>query len=543
MYFSTAKPVVGEAFHNRKEELEQLSAMIESLQKGVPRYYALLGLRKVGKTSLISELKRRTAHINDVVIAVIDCYESCVEANTFFEDLATEIIDEFLIANGYATQTGLLSGTKQEEAELTMTVGRIQSLQISALNQGLLALLEVRKNGTALRDQYRTIINLPEKLASETDTKFVVVFDEFQECAKLNSFKDIKNTIGDVFKFFRSNWQRHTNISYLISGSEVTLLKKIIQGESSPFFQHFNSMPIREFSFSSAQEMFSQLLESSGYRMSNKLLHKLVDLTNGHPFYLQVLGEEFCKASPQKNIPEDIYKTVVQETLFENAGRLYLYFAGQYAKHIKTSTSLEKTLISISSEHHKVSEIAKELEQSPGVVSSFISRLLDMDILIKNNGEYHFRDPVFGLWIAGTKSHLKSVISPYTLGNSVEKTVASKLSKEGFSLVYQSKASRGTFDLLAILNSSMVGIQVKKTTKFPFYLSKDEALNMQNWGKRLEWLPVLCVYIDEEDIRFFSLESLSEKEKSFRADKENGKERLLELVMNKKSSHLKLQKK
>jgi len=358
-----------------------------------------------------------------------------------------------------------------------MTVGRIQNLQISALNQGLLALLEVRRNGTALRDQYRIIINLPEKLASETDTKFVVVFDEFQECAKLNSFKDIKNTIGNVFKFFRSNWQRHTNISYLISGSEVTLLKKIIHEESSPFFQHFNSMPIREFSFSSAKEMFSQLLESSGYRMSNELLDKLVNLTNGHPFYLQVLGEEFCKVSPQKNIPEDVYKTVVQETLFENAGRLYLYFAGQYAKHIKTSTSLEKTLISISAENHKVSEIAKELGQSPGVVSSFINRLLDMDILIKNKGEYHFRDPVFGLWIAGTKSHLKSVISPYTLGNFVEKTVADKLSKEGFSLVYQSKASRGTFDLLAILNSFMVGIQVKKTTKFPFYLSKDEAFN------------------------------------------------------------------
>ena len=136
------------------------------------------------------------------------------------------------------------------------------------------------------------------------------------------------------------------------------------------------------------------------------------------------------------------------------------------------------------------------------------------------------------LWIAGTKSHLKSFISPYTLGDFVEKAIADKVSKEGFSLVYQSKASRGTFDLLAILNSFMVGLQVKKTTKFPFYLPKDEAFNMKDWSKRLNWLPVLCVYIDERNIRFFPLSALSEKEKSFRADRDNGKERLLELVMS-----------
>ena len=46
MYFSTAKPVYGYAFHNRSEELELLLAMVESLKQGVPRYYALLGLHK-----------------------------------------------------------------------------------------------------------------------------------------------------------------------------------------------------------------------------------------------------------------------------------------------------------------------------------------------------------------------------------------------------------------------------------------------------------------------------------------------------------------
>ena len=157
------------------------------------------------------------------------------------------------------------------------------------------------------------------------------------------------------------------------------------------------------------------LLAKSGYAISEALLDKLIALTNGHPFYLQVLGEELCKAAASqfgqapmdrdvitgstfyRKISQDIYKTVIQETLFDSAGRLHLYFASQYQKHIKTSTSLSKTLISISEGHRKVSEIAKDLGQLAGLVSSFISRLVEMDILMKVDSGYKFRDPVFGL--------------------------------------------------------------------------------------------------------------------------------------------------
>ena len=107
MYFSTAKPVIGEAFFDRRMEMEQLLAAIESLKAGVPRYYALLGLRKVGKSSLIAELKRRSMSIGNVVVVVVDCYESCVEADTFFEDMATKVIDEFLIVSTHAQGTHL----------------------------------------------------------------------------------------------------------------------------------------------------------------------------------------------------------------------------------------------------------------------------------------------------------------------------------------------------------------------------------------------------------------------------------------------------
>lgn len=51
------------------------------------------------------------------------------------------------------------------------------------------------------------------------------------------------------------------------------------------------------------------------------------------------------------------------------------------------------------------------------------------------------------------------------VGNEAEIAVARDLSELGFDLVYQSRTSRGAFDLLAIRGSEQVGIQVKRSAR------------------------------------------------------------------------------
>ncbi len=529
MFFSASKPVFGKHFFNREKELSSLEGLIRSLKKGVPRYAAIMGMRKVGKTSLIEEFRR--LHREKAVIPILDCSAGVITAETFFEDFAVAIIDEFLISEGYSAETGLMNGTRHSDAEFMMTLGRIQSLHIESLNKVLAAILNLKKKIEPLRDQYSVIADLPEELARERSRKFLVVLDEFHECNKLNAFKSIKTNIGDIFSFFRSKWQRHQNVAYLISGSEISLLSRIIHSESSPFFQHFKSLTVREFSKESAESMILELFRKSGFKISVELLHQLAELTNGHPFYLQVLGEELCTGSREGMIHESDFKAILHETLFEVSGRLYLYFSGQHEKYIRSSSSLEKVLISIASGFHRVSETAKDLGLPTGYVSNFIRRLMDMDILVKENGAYQIRDPLYALWISGAKSHRRTYIGPYVLGSHAEQKTSEKLSKEGFRLIYQSKASRGAFDLLAILNSFSMGLQIKKIKKYPYYLPRNDALNMKHWGKRLSWTPVLCLYQDEDNIRYFPLESLIEKQKSFKADHEKGYEKLLEIAV------------
>lgn len=75
------------------------------------------------------------------------------------------------------------------------------------------------------------------------------------------------------------------------------------------------------------------------------------------------------------------------------------------------------------------------------------------------------------------------------VGDEGERQVAQALAELGFELVYQSKASRGAFDLLAIRAGVMVGVQVKRA-ELPLHFVSAAWKRMEAEAKRLGWLVV-----------------------------------------------------
>jgi len=395
MYFVTSEPVSGELFYDRKEELRLLEETVRDIKKGIRRFYAIDGLRKVGKTSLLLELVRRVENDRQLITAVFDCSGNVASANIFFEELATHLIDRFLIAGSYSGETGVLAAAKLDESEWLATLGKAQNLGIRALTEGIKAVLRIRGKSASDRDAYKTIIDLPHRLHQETGKFFLIVMDEFQACAQLNGFSGVKNSVGEIFSFFRSYWQRQKGVNYFVSGSQISMLEKIIFAEESPFFQHFNHMTLREFPAVEAGRMIDSLFQSSGYALQKSQKDSLILLANGHPFYLQILGEEICKNSSRKKVPDAAFKEAIQNTLFSSTGRLFLYFQDLFARCTRNSTSAERVLVAIANGHQSNAEIAKVLHQSTGEAGSLILRLLSLDVIVKENKRYFFRDPVF----------------------------------------------------------------------------------------------------------------------------------------------------
>ncbi len=73
-----------------------------------------------------------------------------------------------------------------------------------------------------------------------------------------------------------------------------------------------------------------------------------------------------------------------------------------------------------------------------------------------------------------------------TLGDEAEQRIAAELAAMGFDLVYQSRASRGAFDLLATRGGTQLGVQVKRS-KLPLRFTLAAWNRMEAEAKRFGW--------------------------------------------------------
>lgn len=527
MYFELLKPVTGANFFNRRKELDELVRTIRPLKKGSSKYLALIGQRKIGKTSL---LRHFVEGVNDpkLVCYEMDCWEKKLVPKTFFQEYLLQVIDRYLYE--FYTDRFHVSMKRSliPESAFLSLISDIRALKIDALNEATECLLELRAN--RFSDLlFTAIINFPEKLAQETGIYFVSIIDEFQELTDLNRFKPIKDTIGDIYAFLRANWQRHEKINYIIAGSKyiiagskISMMKELVASEHSPFFQHFKIIEINAFSKTDAKKMLAKLSEQASNPIPDEFAERMIELMGTNPFYLQIVASELC----EKSITEDSFKIIIQENLFQPVGRLYLYFQDVIGRIVGRSASLEQTLITIARHPGTLSSLAKRMGIGTGTLKSWINRI--KDFITVEAGIYRIEDKCLKLWIEN-KSDLRPILPPLILGTEAEKTVAKQMAKSGFELIYQSRASRGAFGLLAILGTIEVGIQVKKAS-LPYYIKTDELQLMKYWAGQLSWIPLFALVDDNETLYFYDVTHWKAKGKSFRVDNQTERvENLLKL--------------
>lgn len=90
------------------------------------------------------------------------------------------------------------------------------------------------------------------------------------------------------------------------------------------------------------------------------------------------------------------------------------------------------------------------------------------------------------------------------LGEEGEREAAEHLAALGFELVYQSRGSRGAFDLLATRGHHVVAVQVKRRA-LPLRFTKSEWARMGADAKRLGWRWVIAA-VDETEVRILDPE-------------------------------------
>lgn len=493
LHFDASRPVEGDLFVNRAAELRRLDVALNKLRAGRADYLSVMGLRKQGKSSLFQEWMRRHAGRRDVAFVAVPCW-AWPDPEAFFQEYVRLTINAVLNATAAVREVGLLAAPCEP--------GRIVELAAFAARRdrpGLGAAFRFMADFKTSRDRasiFRNAVRIPETVASSEQLRLQFILDEFQELAGFDNFQAVKRGFGSIYAMLREEWQQQLHCNYIVSGSAVSLLRQITENASAPFFQHFTALHLGPLPEKEAVDLLVDFSGKSGAAISGELARRMTKLVGTSPYYLQVLGEEMVLNAERCPLDDGTWKRVCQRVLLQPSGRLYQYFELLHQKVSGRSSLLEKILVALSEGPARGSEIAAAAGVTQNRLSSKLPLLEAQDVVIKEDLYYRLCDPCYALWLKATRGPVSAVAAPLLLGEESEQGVARELARQGVGLVYQSRASRGAFDLLAVYQTHQIGLQVKRIKKYPAYIAEREIGRMQNEARSLGWHAAIAFDLD-----------------------------------------------
>ena len=175
-----------------------------------------------------------------------------------------------------------------------------------------------------------------------------------------------------------------------------------------------------------------------------------------------------------------------------------LYFQNDFARLVGKSTHLAAVLEALAAGPRRISEVAAQIGQGSGSTVRYAERLGDA-VVRRDDGLYELADPTFATWLRWRRPG-GTVVPMTLLGDEGEKSAAEHLARMGFDLIYQSRASRGAFDLLALRGATQLGVQVKRSP-LPLRFAKSAWNRMQADAKRLGWRWVVIAVDPSGEVR------------------------------------------
>ena len=220
---------------------------------------ALLGPRQTGKTSVGRTLLDRVRKAGAWGI-----YIDCSGATDSIGDTAD------LIAKATYDQASGSKGAFERLRELTRDVPRPiffkSDIELAITFSGV---------AESAADRFDRALGLADELAVEKDRRCVVVYDEFQDLAALDS---------DIFARIRSVLQhRMVNTAYVFMGSDVGMLNELFKSPRKMPFRLATPMTLPDPAHGAWVAYIASRFRALKVQASPEEIDRLISFTGGHP--------------------------------------------------------------------------------------------------------------------------------------------------------------------------------------------------------------------------------------------------------------------
>ncbi|SFV74752.1 hypothetical protein MNB_SM-3-1467 [hydrothermal vent metagenome] len=269
--FHSGSPVIGKNFIDRKKHLPLFKAYLDNNQ-----HIMIKAPRRFGKTSLVKQIFDYEKNYEYIYIDI--------RLNHSLETLSNQIVNkayEFVKIKNFINQakTSLLNLLQSIK---TITIPEIAEVTIDM----------VSKQSDPL-EFFIHSLDLVDKIASSKNINIKVIFDEFQDITKLYD--------KDILEVLRSIAQHHQNITYVFLGSIETIMTKIFESKSSPFFHFASVIKLEGLDIDELMQYTQEQFDAKNISYDKDALYKTLHFLQGHPEYsIKVLQTLYINATLEK---------------------------------------------------------------------------------------------------------------------------------------------------------------------------------------------------------------------------------------------------
>ncbi len=222
-------------------------------------------------------------------------------------------------------------------------------------------------------EAFDTLINYAK------NRKFVIAIDEYPYIVNQDSsFPSILQEIID---------RAPDNIFFIISGSDISLLKQEIINQNSPLYKRRTfEMDIKKLKYDEALEYLVNL--------NNEEKSKFLSLTSTYPYYLSAMDYSIS------------FEENVKKLLFQEYGTFFTLPDQLLSNSTNTQDVYNAILYAVSKRKRSNKEISEFIQEDEAKVSKYISTLLASELLDKRETYqgnkktiyYEIGDPMLKFW-------------------------------------------------------------------------------------------------------------------------------------------------
>lgn len=381
--FVYGKPVAKPYFVNRESESRTLLAEIGNLKDGTSMNLAVLGPRRVGKTSLVKNVILELEREEKIVPVFIDCLSMPSIrrfSSVFVENVKKSYVEK---TNDRAYLTKLGQYLKKSTSEILLKISQLD-ISVASYISIKLSMEDPKAEEAVL---FENSLNYPEELAKSKDVYFAVFLDEFAELAEKGR--------DDFLKLLRTAIQQQTRVMYIFSSSATTYMNNLVYHNESPFYRQLKPVFIGPIPGDCSRNFIKERLSLAGYSIEEKALDIMLQKSNCLPDYLQRLGDALLDTAKNNPINETDVLLAYEEIFVTLDPTFSLVFA-----RLGENSKIYSDIIVSTARFSKPSLIARDVGIPPSSLYYYMPYLINLGLIKKiKPAQYCLTDPIFKDWI------------------------------------------------------------------------------------------------------------------------------------------------